>query len=195
MRRFIDIAVSAIAIVLLAPITALVALGVRLKLGGPVLFRQRRTGWKGKEFTIVKFRTMRGEAYPGEPDLDRDTSFGRMLRGSSLDEIPQLWNVLIGDMSLIGPRPTLPEQVARYTDHERGRLAVRPGITGWAQVKGRNSISWPERIELDLWYIAHRSLSLDLQILRLTVLTVLRRKGIMGEGGVNPGFPSPASET
>jgi lipopolysaccharide/colanic/teichoic acid biosynthesis glycosyltransferase len=195
MRRFIDIAVSAIAIVLLAPITALVAFGVRLKLGGPVLFRQRRTGWKGKEFTIVKFRTMRGEAYPGEPDLDRDTSFGRMLRGSSLDEIPQLWNVLIGDMSLIGPRPTLPEQVARYTDHERGRLAVRPGITGWAQVKGRNSISWPERIELDLWYIAHRSLSLDLQILRLTVLTVLRRKGIMGEGGVNPGFPSPASET
>jgi lipopolysaccharide/colanic/teichoic acid biosynthesis glycosyltransferase len=194
-RRFIDIAVSAVAIVLLAPITALVALGVRVKLGRPVLFRQRRTGWHGQEFTILKFRTMRPEVYPGEPDLARDTSFGRILRGSSLDEIPQLWNVLIGDMSLIGPRPTLPEQVARYTDYERGRLAVRPGITGWAQVKGRNSITWPERIELDLWYIAHRSVSLDLQILRLTVLTVLRRKGIMGEGGVNPGFPSAASET
>jgi lipopolysaccharide/colanic/teichoic acid biosynthesis glycosyltransferase len=130
--------------------------------------------------------------YAGEPDADRDTRLGLLLRKTSLDELPQLWNVLRGDMSLIGPRPTLPEQVVHYSERQRGRLAIKPGITGWAQVNGRNSISWPERIELDLWYIAHRSLRLDLRILVRTVLNVVRPHGIHGEGGVNPGFPLPS---
>jgi lipopolysaccharide/colanic/teichoic acid biosynthesis glycosyltransferase len=132
---------------------------------------------------------MRPERYPGEPDSDRSPRLGQLIRATSLDELPQLWNVLVGDMSLIGPRPTLPEQVAHYSDHQRGRLAVRPGITGWAQVNGRNSLSWPERIELDLWYLRHRSLRLDLRILVLTVLRLVRPHGIYGAGGVNPGFP------
>ena len=135
---------------------------------------------------------MRPEGYPGEPDRQRDTTFGRFLRNSSLDELPQLWNVFRGDMSLIGPRPTLPEQVAHYDLRQRGRLAVRPGITGWAQVNGRNSISWPERIELDLWYIAHRSLMLDLRIVGRTFLRFVHPAGITGEGGLNPEFPIPA---
>jgi lipopolysaccharide/colanic/teichoic acid biosynthesis glycosyltransferase len=191
MRRFLDVLVALLAMIVLAPVAGVTALTVRIRLGKPVLFRQPRSGLHGREFTIVKFRTMCPERFPGEPDADRDDAFGQALRASSLDEIPQLWNVLRGDMSLIGPRPTLPEQVARYSDHERGRLAIRPGITGWAQVRGRNSITWPERIELDLWYIANRSVRLDLRILWLTFLTVVRRHGIMGEGGVNPGFPGP----
>jgi lipopolysaccharide/colanic/teichoic acid biosynthesis glycosyltransferase len=134
---------------------------------------------------------MRDEAFPGEPDDVRTPAAGRFLRATSLDELPQLWNILRGQMSVIGPRPTLPEQVALYSHHERGRLAVRPGLTGWAQINGRNAISWPERIELDLWYIRNRSLRLDLRILLRTVLAVLRRGGIVGAGGVNPGFPGP----
>ena len=133
---------------------------------------------------------MQAERFPGEPDADRDTRLGRSLRAASLDELPQLWNVLRGDMSLIGPRPTLPEQVVHYTEAQRGRLAIRPGITGLAQVRGRNSLSWPERIEIDLWYIEHRSWRLDLEILGRTVLSLLRPRGIYGEGGVNQGFPT-----
>jgi len=190
-RRTVDVVVAGTALVALSPVLLVLAVVVRLRLGSPVLFRQARSGLHGQEFTIVKLRTMRGERYPGEPDAERTTRLGHLLRSTSLDELPQLWNVLRGDMSLIGPRPTLPEQVARYSERERGRLSVRPGLTGWAQVNGRNSISWPERIELDLEYIERRSLRLDLEIVRRTVRRLVRPEGITGEGGVNPGYPDP----
>ena len=190
-RRGVDVVVAGIGAPLLAPFVAVVAGLVRWRMGSPVLFRQARSGLNGREFQIVKFRTMRSETFDGEPDADRLTRLGALLRATSLDELPQLWNVLRGDMSIIGPRPTLPEQVVHYNDRQRGRLAVRPGITGWAQVSGRNSISWPDRIELDLWYIAHRSLRLDMRILWLTVRRLVRPEGITGEGGVNPNFPVP----
>jgi lipopolysaccharide/colanic/teichoic acid biosynthesis glycosyltransferase len=190
-RRAVDLVVAAVACVVLAPVAAVVALLVRFRLGTPVLFRQARSGLHGEVFQIVKFRTMREPAYPDEPDSERLTRLGTVLRSASLDELPQLRNVLAGDMSLIGPRPTLPEQVVHYSERQRGRLSVRPGITGWAQVSGRNSISWPERIELDLWYIEHRSLRLDLRILWLTVRGLVKPQGVTGEGGVNPGFPAP----
>ena len=189
MRRALDMIVAGVAGLLLVPIALVVALIVRWELGSPVLFRQRRSGLRGREFTILKFRTMRPARHAAETDLDRDTPLGRRLRAASLDELPQLVNVLRGDMSLIGPRPTLPEQVVHYDARQRGRLSIRPGITGWAQVNGRNSISWPERIELDLWYIANRSLRVDLKVLWLTVLNVIRPRGITGAGGVNDGFP------
>ncbi|MDQ3326621.1 MAG: sugar transferase [Actinomycetota bacterium] len=195
MRRLIDVLVAAVAGIVLSPVLAVTAAIVRWRLGRPVLFRQARSGLLGAEFQIFKLRTMRPEAWPGEPDADRDTDLGRALRGLSLDELPQLWNVLRGDMSLIGPRPTLPEQVVHYSPRQRGRLAVRPGLTGWAQVNGRNSISWPARIELDLYYIEHRSLALDLRILVRTALRRVRPSGIYGEGGVNPGFPLPTDTT
>jgi lipopolysaccharide/colanic/teichoic acid biosynthesis glycosyltransferase len=188
-RRAVDVVVAAVALVLLSPLILAVAVAIRLRLGSPVLFHQQRSGLRGQEFTIVKFRTMRPERFPGEPDQDRSTRLGDIVRATSLDELPQLWNVLRGDMSLIGPRPTLPEQVEHYTDRQRGRLAVQPGITGWAQVNGRNSLSWPERIELDLWYIEHRSFRLDLRIVLLTLKRLARPHGIYGADGVNPGFP------
>ncbi len=191
-RRAVDVVVALVAAVLLAPVIAAVALLVRSRLGSPVLFRQARSGLRAREFVIVKFRTMRPERFPGEPDSARQSRLGEVLRAASLDELPQLWNVLRGDMSLIGPRPTLPEQVVHYSPRQRGRLAVRPGITGWAQVHGRNALSWPDRIELDLWYLEHRSLMLDLRIVALTVLRLIRPRGVVGDGGVNPGFPVPA---
>jgi lipopolysaccharide/colanic/teichoic acid biosynthesis glycosyltransferase len=190
-RRFFDIVVTVTAIAFLLPLLGLVALLVRWRLGTPVLFRQHRSGRDGKEFAILKFRTMRPPAYPGEPDRDRQTRLGTALRRVSLDELPQLLNILRGEMSLIGPRPTLPEQVRAYDRRQRGRLAVRPGLTGWAQVRGRNLLSWTERIELDLWYIEHRSWRLDAWILVLTVVALVRPRGITGHGGVNPGFPLP----
>lgn len=188
-RRTVDVVVAALALVVLAP--ALVVIGglVLVSLGRPVLFRQRRTGWRGREFLIVKFRTMHPERYRGEPDAARTSRLGRVLRATSLDEVPQLWNVLVGDMGIVGPRPTLPEQVARYSPRQRRRLEVRPGITGWAQVQGRNTLSWPERIELDIWYVDHRSVALDVRILLRTVRQLVRPQGITGAGGVNPGFP------
>jgi lipopolysaccharide/colanic/teichoic acid biosynthesis glycosyltransferase len=189
MRRTVDVAVGALLLVLLSPVIAVTMLGVLVGSGRPVVFRQQRSGWHGTEFSIVKLRTMRPERFAGEPDADRLGRWGRLMRASSLDELPQLVNVVRGEMSLIGPRPTLPEQVARYDERERGRLAVRPGMTGWAQVNGRNSLSWPERIELDLWYVEHRSLLLDLKIVGLTALRLVRPGGITGEGGVNPDFP------
>jgi lipopolysaccharide/colanic/teichoic acid biosynthesis glycosyltransferase len=194
MRRVVDVLVAGVAALLLLPAMLVVAVLVWSMSGSPVLFRQARAGLHGSAFTIVKFRTMRPPRYEGEPDSERDTALGRLLRSLSIDEWPQLWNVLRGDMSLIGPRPTLPEQVMHYTPRQHGRLVVRPGITGWAQVCGRNSISWPERIELDLWYIAHRSFWVDVRIILLTALQVLRPKGITGAGGVNPGFPVPDDE-
>ncbi len=156
-RRALDVAVAGLALLLLSPVLLVCLLVVRIALGSPVVFRQRRTGLTGREFTIYKLRTMRAERRPGEPDAERTGKVGAFLRGTSLDELPQLVNVLVGDMSLIGPRPTLPEQVAHYTPRQHRRHEVRPGITGWAQVNGRNSLSWPERIELDIWYIDHRS--------------------------------------
>ena len=192
-RRALDVAVAGAGLVIGAPVLAVVAVALRLTQGSPVLFRQRRSGRHGEEFTIVKFRTMRAERFPGEPDPDRLTKVGSLLRHTSLDELPQLWNVLKGDMGLIGPRPTLPEQVALYGPHERRRLEVRPGITGWAQVNGRNSLSWPERIELDIWYVDHRSAAVDARIVALTIRNLFKQEGITAEGGVNPGFPGPAS--
>lgn len=170
----------------------MIALLIRCTMGGPVLFRQTRTGLRGEEFRILKFRTMRDKRFPEEPDAPRITRLGAVLRRTSLDELPQLWNVARGEMGVIGPRPTLPEQVVHYSRRQRGRLDVRPGLTGWAQVRGRNSITWPQRIELDLWYVRNRSLRLDLRILLLTVRVLLRPAGITAAGGVNPGFPAPA---
>jgi lipopolysaccharide/colanic/teichoic acid biosynthesis glycosyltransferase len=194
MRRLLDLVVAAVAGVLLLPVLVLITALVRVSLGAPVLFRQERTGRHGQNFTIVKFRTMRPMVDPGQSDLDRQTALGGLLRATSLDELPQLWNVLRGHMSLIGPRPTLPEQVWQYDARQRGRLAVRPGLTGWAQVNGRNSISWPERIELDLWYIANRSALLDLRIVGLTLARLLRPRGVTADGGLNPGFPMPLGD-
>ncbi|WP_030271769.1 sugar transferase [Streptomyces sp. NRRL B-24484] len=191
-RRGGDLLIAAAAGTVAVPLGLLIVVLIRCTMGGPVLFRQTRTGRHGKEFDILKFRTMREKRYADEPDAPRITRLGTFLRTTSLDELPQLWNVARGEMGVIGPRPTLPEQVVHYSEHQRGRLAVRPGLTGWAQVRGRNSITWPERIELDLWYIAHRSLLLDLRILLLTVGVLLRPAGITAAGGVNPGFPVPA---
>lgn len=195
MRRAVDVVVAVGAGVVLAPVMIVIAMVIRAMLGPPALFRQQRSGLEGREFTIVKFRTMRPprDAAEADTDLDslRETRLGRTLRATSLDELPQLWNVLCGDMSLIGPRPTLPEQVVHYSQRQRGRLAVRPGLTGWAQVHGRNALPWPERIELDLWYIDHRSLSLDLKIVGLTLARLVRPAGVIGAGGVNPSFPVP----
>jgi lipopolysaccharide/colanic/teichoic acid biosynthesis glycosyltransferase len=190
-RRTIDVTVAAIGLLLTWPLLVAVAVAIRLTMGGPVLFRQRRSGLGGQEFTIYKFRTMRDERYPGEPDAERTPPLGETLRAFSLDELPQLWNVLRGDMSLIGPRPTLPEQVVHYSARQRRRLEVRPGITGYAQVIGRNAISWPERIELDIHYIDHRSPALDVRILMQTVGRLVRPDGVVGQNGVNPGFPIP----
>jgi lipopolysaccharide/colanic/teichoic acid biosynthesis glycosyltransferase len=191
MRRAVDVVVAGAGLLVLSPVLAVLALLVRVRLGSPALFRQARSGLHGEEFTILKLRTMRAERYPAEPDAERTPRLGHLLRATSLDEIPQLWNVLQGDMALIGPRPTLPEQVARYGPHERRRLEVPPGLTGWAQVNGRNSLSWPERIELDIWYIDHRSLSLDLRIAARTLARLVRPQGVTAEGGVNPGFTGP----
>lgn len=187
-RRAVDIVVALVGGVILSPLITVTAITVLVGLGRPVLFRQERSGVHGAPFTMLKFRTMRPLRADGESDGVRTPRLGHLLRAISLDELPQLWNILRGDMSIIGPRPTLPEQVARYGDRERGRLAVRPGVTGWAQVNGRNAISWETRIDLDLWYIANRTPVLDLKILCMTALRVVRPQGIVGEGGVNPDF-------
>ncbi|GAB2834459.1 sugar transferase [Lentzea nigeriaca] len=188
-RRTVDVVFALVGLVVLAPVFAVVAVLVRWRLGAPVLFRQQRSGRHGVEFSIVKFRTMRPQEWPGQPDRERETGLGAVLRRTSLDELPQLVNVLRGEMSVIGPRPTLPEQVRNYSPRQRGRLSARPGLTGWAQVSGRNALSWPERIELDLWYLEHRSLRLDALIILRTLGQLVRPRGVMGVGGVNPGFP------
>jgi lipopolysaccharide/colanic/teichoic acid biosynthesis glycosyltransferase len=191
MGRTFNVVVSGLALALLMPFLLVIGAAIRITMGGPVLFRQKRSGLHGEIFEIVKFRTMRGERHPGEADAARITPLGQFLRTFSLDELPQLWNVVKGEMSIIGPRPTLPEQVVHYSQRQRGRLDIEPGLTGYAQVKGRNTLSWPERIELDLWYIEHRSVWLDVRILAMTALQLLRPEGITGDGGVNPGFPIP----
>jgi lipopolysaccharide/colanic/teichoic acid biosynthesis glycosyltransferase len=184
-KRGLDIAAAGTALLLfLIPIAVLTAL-VRVKLGGPVFFRQTRPGLKGVPFQMVKFRTMTDERGPdGEllPDADRLTPFGQFLRSTSLDELPELWNVLKGDMSLVGPRPLLMEYLPLYSSFQARRHEVKPGITGWAQVNGRNAVDWDERFRLDVWYVNHRSLGLDLKILWLTVWCVLAREGISAPG-------------
>lgn len=184
-KRLMDVLLAGMALLLLAlPLLLLVCL-VRARLGSPVLFRQARPGVQGRPFMMVKFRTMTEErGADGEllPDALRLTAFGRFLRASSLDELPELWNVLRGEMSLVGPRPLLMEYLPLYSPEQARRHEVRPGITGWAQVNGRNAVSWEERFKLDIWYVDHSSLWLDLRILWLTVRKVVAREGISAQG-------------
>jgi lipopolysaccharide/colanic/teichoic acid biosynthesis glycosyltransferase len=187
MKRLFDIAVAAFALLMLAPIIAIVALLVRINLGSPVLFRQQRPGLHSAPFTLVKFRSMRdavGADGVSRPDAERLTHFGRALRSTSLDELPGLWNVLIGDMSLVGPRPLLMEYLPLYSPEQARRHDVRPGMTGWAQVNGRNAIDWHDKFTLDVWYVDHRSFLLDFRILSLTVVKIFKREGISGAGEV-----------
>jgi sugar transferase EpsL len=184
-KRTLDVIVSAGLLCLLAPLLAGVALVVRLALGRPVLFRQVRPGRYGRPFVFYKFRTMSEARRPDgtlRSDAERLTPAGDLLRRTSLDELPQLWNVLRGEMSLVGPRPLLIEYLDRYTPRQAQRHEVRPGITGWAQIHGRNSISWEEKFELDVWYVEHGNLTLDLRILWQTVSRTLRREGIRAAG-------------
>jgi sugar transferase EpsL len=185
LKRLFDIVFSALALLLLSPLLAALALAVLLPGGGPVLFVQERPGLRGKPFWLYKFRTMRDlrdAAGAPLPDADRLTRVGRFLRAASLDELPELLNVLKGDMSLVGPRPLLMEYLPLYTQEQGRRHDVKPGLTGWAQIHGRNDQSWEERFELDVWYVDNRSMLLDVKILAVTLLRVLRREGISQPG-------------
>lgn len=185
MKRLFDIVVAAVALLVLSPVIALVAFGVWRNLGGPVVFRQTRPGLNGRPFVMLKFRTMRDAVGPdGQPlpDAARMTPFGAVLRSTSLDELPELWNVLKGEMSLVGPRPLLMDYLPLYSPEQARRHDVRPGLTGWAQVNGRNALSWDEKFKLDVWYVDNRSLALDLKILAMTVRRVFARDGISAEG-------------
>ncbi len=185
LKRLSDLVLALMAAILLAPVLAVVAVLVRTRLGSPVLFRQVRPGLHGQPFEMVKFRTMtdaRGADGALLPDAVRLTPFGQFLRRASLDELPELWNVLRGEMSLVGPRPLLLQYLPLYSPTQARRHDVRPGVTGWAQVNGRNALSWEEKFAADVWYVDNRSLWLDLKILALTVLAVLGRKGISAAG-------------
>ena len=184
-KRFVDILVSIAALPVLTPPMLAIALLVRIKLGSPVLFKQLRPGLNGKPFEMIKFRTMRDVAGRNGvilSDADRITSSGKRLRATSLDELPELWNVLKGDMSLVGPRPLLMEYISLYDNEQFRRHDVRPGITGWAQVNGRNAISWEEKFKLDVWYVDNYSFWLDMKILFLTFKKVFAREGISADG-------------
>jgi sugar transferase EpsL len=198
-KRFLDVTLTALALALSAPLLAVVAALVRLKLGSPVLFRQKRPGHHGQPFTIYKFRTMTdARSADGKllPDERRVVAFGKALRRTSLDELPELINVLKGNMSLIGPRPLLMEYLDRYTAEQRRRHEVLPGITGLAQAIGRNSLSWEEKFAFDVWYVDHLSLWLDLKILGMTVCTVLGGKGVSAPSYVSaPEFLGTAGAT
>ncbi len=187
MKRLFDFLVSLTALILLSPIIALVAWKIRKNLGSPVLFRQTRPGLNGKPFEMVKFRTMK-DAVDAQgnplPDSERMTPFGDKLRNSSLDELPELWNVLKGEMSLVGPRPLLMQYLPLYSTEQARRHEVRPGVTGWAQINGRNAISWEEKFKLDVWYVDNRSFWLDFKILLLTVKKVFVKEGISADGHV-----------
>jgi len=185
MKRFIDIVLAVVFLVVASPLFVLLLVVCLVAFGGKPFFSQERAGYLGKPLKVTKFRTMKELNYPdGQPmpDADRLTSLGRLIRASSLDELPQLISVLKGDMSLVGPRPLLTEYTPLYNKRQQQRLAVRPGITGWAQVNGRNTIPWPERLELDAWYVENRSLALDMKILWLTVWQVLHPTGIHAPG-------------
>lgn len=184
-KRFFDILVSAVALLILSPIILCLFILVNKKLGSPCLFRQKRPGLNGNIFEMIKFRSMRDvldENGEPLPDSERLTAFGLKLRSSSLDELPGLWNVLKGDMSLVGPRPLLVEYLPLYNQRQAKRHAVKPGITGWAQVNGRNTLSWEDKFELDVWYVENRSFWLDIKILFLTVKKVLVKADINAEG-------------
>jgi sugar transferase EpsL len=180
-QRVFDLLVTLAVLPVALPLMATAAVLVRLSMGAPTLFQHTRTGLQGQLFTLYKFRTMRTGA-TGEPDAARLTPVGRVIRSLSLDELPQLWNVLRGDMSVVGPRPLLPQYLARYTPEQARRHEVRPGITGLAQVSGRNALTWSERFALDVWYVDHRSVALDARIVWRTVLAVLRRDGVSAPG-------------
>lgn len=187
MKRLLDIVGSGIGLLLLLPLLLLIALLVRCKHGSPVLFVQIRPGMGGYGFKMAKFRTMTGDCSEGGellPDSERLTSLGMFLRATSLDELPELWNVLKGDMSLVGPRPLLMEYLPLYSEYQARRHEVRPGITGWAQINGRNALSWEEKFKLDVWYVENRTLWLDIKILFLTVWKVVKRDGISQDGEV-----------
>ena len=186
LKRAFDIVFSACWLIGFAPLLLVVAILVRLKLGSPVLFVQERPGYLGRPFRMVKFRTMTDERGPdGEllPDSVRLTSFGKLLRSTTLDEFPEMWNVLVGDMSVIGPRPLLMRYLSRYSPFQARRMEVKPGVTGWAQVNGRNALSWEEKFALDVWYVDHRTFCLDMKIVVMTFFKVFARSGInSGEG-------------
>lgn len=185
LKRTFDIVASVSALVVLSPVLAITAHKVKKELGSPVLFRQTRPGLHGKPFEMIKFRTMKDatdKAGNALPDSERLTEFGKKLRASSLDELPELWNVLKGDMSLVGPRPLLMEYLPLYNAEQAKRHNVRPGVTGYAQVNGRNSLSWEDKFKLDTWYVEHQSLWLDMKILLKTVKKVIIKDGISAEG-------------
>ena len=186
-KRLFDFSASFFGLILLSPIIALVAWKIRKNLGSPVLFRQTRPGLNGKPFEMVKFRTMK-DAVDAQgnplPDSERMTPFGDKLRSSSLDELPELWNVLKGEMSLVGPRPLLMQYLPLYSKDQARRHEVRPGVTGWAQINGRNAISWEDKFKLDVWYVDNRNLWLDIKILFLTVKKVFVKEGISADGHV-----------
>lgn len=190
MKRFFDVIFALIALLVTMPIMLIVGIFIMARMGVPIFFRQTRPGLQGKPFEMIKFRTMvneidaRGERLPDEQRL---TQLGRLLRSSSLDELPELWNVVKGDMSLVGPRPLLMEYLPRYSPDQLRRHEVRPGITGWAQVNGRNALSWEEKFALDLWYVENRNFLLDLKIMLITAWKVLQRDGISHEGEATMG--------
>lgn len=185
LKRILDLAVSSILLVVLSPLLAILWGATRMLLGKPAVYRSLRPGLRGEIFEMYKFRTMTEERDDNGhllPDEQRLTAFGSWMRAWSLDELPELVNVLRGDMSLVGPRPLLPEYLERYSDEQARRHEVRPGLTGWAQVNGRNETPWPERLEMDVWYVDHRSLLVDLKILLMTAQRVVTRSGISAEG-------------
>ena len=187
LKRILDVAIASTALVLLSPVYALVAYKVKKNLGSPVLFRQTRPGLYGQPFEMIKFRSMKDAldtAGNPLPDSERLTPFGKMLRATSLDEMPELWNVIKGDMSIVGPRPLLMEYLPLYNSEQAKRHEVRPGITGYAQVNGRNAISWEKKFELDTWYVENQSLWLDFKIMLKTVKKVLAKDDISAEGEV-----------
>ena len=183
-KRILDIISSLLAIIILSPLLAVTAVLVKTKLGSPVLFRQERPGKDEKIFTLMKFRTMTDERDEnGEllPDEVRLTKFGKLLRSTSIDELPELFNILKGDMSVIGPRPLLVEYIPRYNEHQHRRHEVRPGLSGWAQVNGRNTVSWEDKFDMDVYYVDNYSFAMDVKILFMTVLNVLKKEGISSE--------------
>lgn len=201
MKNFFDVVGAAVILIILSPLLLAIAVFIKIDSDGPVIFVQQRVGRGGKLFQSFKFRTMticatkHGLGLNIKQNDERITRIGKFLRQWSLDELPQLINVLKGDMSIVGPRPTLPYQVERYNDFQRKRLLVKPGITGWAQVNGRNAISWEERIKLDVWYVENWSLWLDFKIMLKTVTVVIKREGLYGKDGINDDFLSTGPNT
>lgn len=195
-KRLLDVFASVVGLVVLSPVLVALAVAVRGFLGAPVLFRQMRPGRDGVPFELVKFRSMleaRDDRGALLPDEERLTSFGSWLRSTSLDELPELANVLRGEMSLVGPRPLLGEYLVAYTSHQMRRHEVRPGLTGWAQVKGRNDLAWEDRFDLDVWYVDNRTIWLDLRILALTLWRVITRQGVAADGhATSPPFTEPS---